>query len=206
MNPFREMILLSTEEYTNLKRRIQQEDLPRMQQELNEVKERYGNLPTDQYIKLEGDVIAKHTQLPEKPNITIAPEVAVPNDELLLHQIDNFPKTNKRRAVLLYQHLKNYSHAWNQLGQLVDDNNSPIDGSNIVDLIDYVTNSTKFKVMGTPIAFNQFTQMLEQSNTPQTLYSSAGMGRIKNYKHKLPHEKDEQTGSGAKQFKWINIA
>lgn len=191
MNPFREMILLSLHEYKRFRKQIlynqPTEADPSMQKELHELKEKYGDeIPADQRQKLESSIISKHTGY-NKGNtgvIETPPDLTTQN-ELFLHHFDNFSNVNKKRAQQMFHHLKEtFKHKpiWNDLGQLINfQTSNPIQGSNIVDLIDSVTNTRRTNTV--PSGWQSFIHYLNISNMPRNFLSLIGINKLEIYKH-----------------------
>lgn len=198
MSAFREMVLLPLNEYKRFTHQLilqqQQQTKPSLLQDLNEVKEIYGDsLPADQRLKIEGNIISKHA-----PHITqetvIPPSAAVPQVDLLKNHFNALPKTNQRRATQIYQHMKDYYNEnpmWNTAGQLKDSTGNHIAGSNIVDLIDAVTNARKMSSL--PTGFHAFMNVLDETNIPMHLLSKAGVERVRRslYKQSSPSISDD---------------
>jgi hypothetical protein len=212
MNPFREMVLLSAHDYKRLSNLILQKKQldkpPTLMSELNELKDRYGEtLPADQRLKLEGDLIAKHTSvLPNETEVDIKPKSDQP--DLLLRHVNALPKTHQRRATQIYNHLKDFydkDPAWNAIGQIKDVNALNMNGSNIIDLIDSVSSARKSNI--TPKGFGEFLQLLNESNTPTHLLSKAGVDLIGQYKQAMPTQSSNSMSHDdlASLSKWFKI-
>jgi hypothetical protein len=186
---FREMVLIPMEEY----KRHSQHDVnvkstpTPMQKELHSITTDYGaNLPDDQRLKLQGSIIDKYTN-PLKPSLQD------PQQSLFLRIFESFNAANKRRSLQVFHHLVAYfknNPKWNDLGQLYNENNEPIIGSSIVDLIDAVTTSSS-KSTRIPIGFDDFINYLNESNMPRNFLSVPGIRKINK---QTPDLKLEESG------------
>lgn len=177
------MVLIPLEAYKNLRRNIlQSTDNSTMQKELIDIKEQYGeSIPADQRLRLESDVIAKHTGIKQVPEHV--PEV-IPksNTDILKNNIENFSKTNKNRAVQLFNHLTLFykdKPQWNEKGELYV-NSQVLPRTNITDMISYVT-STKSK-RAPPNGFSHFLELLDEANVASHLFSAHGLRNIEEHK------------------------
>lgn len=181
MNPFREMVLISLNEYKLLKNTVLSNTRnPNMTKELNEITDQYGQvIPADKKLKLEGEVISKYTQ-PNHTKLESSIPQEVPKVDYIKQHFDIFGPVNKKRALQIYNHLKTFSPNWNENGQLLNTDKQPIPFSNIVELIDYVTNTRRTDRV--PAGFSEFVEMLEDTNTPRNFFSNTGILRIENYK------------------------
>ena len=113
----------------------------------------------------------KQTQFP-KPPPTVQMEVqtgpdlptsSLPIDERQL--IDLLPKPIRNKGRILINHLKaNKTIQWIPSGELLVDG-SPIQGSNITDLVHYVTR--RRPTVKTPLGANQFMDLLNKTNAPK---------------------------------------
>lgn len=187
MNNYREMILLSLDEYNRMRKNVlfnkPNEGEPSLQKELNSIQDQFKDtLPDDQLLKLEGEVIQKHTShiLPSQPaasTTTIAPI----NDDAFIAHFNAFPKYSKTKALQIYNHLKR-TKRWNDLGEILDNSGAPIRNSNIVELINAVTTNKKLNRI--PFGFNVFINLLETTNLPQNYLSAPGYSMIVNYKQR----------------------
>lgn len=199
MNPFREMVLLPLEAYTNLRRTIA-EATP-MQKELNVLRENYSeSLSDDQKLKLQNVVISKHVNKSAhalNSEIQEKPETKKPVD-LIKSAIQNFSQTNKNRAMQLFNHLDLYyatNKKWNNKGELILSNGEDLIGTNIADLINYVT-ATKPRTT-VPNGFNYFVDLIFDSNVSTHMMSNKGIENIETYRQNhentLPETADEWT-------------
>lgn len=172
------MLLVSADEYQNLRKQLLYSQAPEMIQDLYNVKEKTSSLPADQQVALEGEVLRQHIK--EAPS-TIQPSLPTPfNDDVIVSNFKSFIKTNKLRANQVYQHLKAYKTQWNEMGQMMNENNVPIPNSNIVELVDYVTNTKKTKRV--PAGFGEFITLLNESQLPRNYLSTQGFDRMEDYK------------------------
>jgi len=185
MNPYREMLLVSLEEYTRLRNQVLTQNSSDLMQNLTELKEKTDHLPADQRIALEGEVLRQHIKQPEStPAFTPLeePQANVDEDDaVVFDNLNRFTKTNKIRANQVYQHLKAYKVQWNKMGQMLDNTGLPISNANIVELIDYVTNTKR--ITRQPAGFSVFVQLLRDSQLPRNYYSTLGLLRVDDYKH-----------------------
>lgn len=195
MNPFREMVLLSLEEYQKLRQRalIPTEGL---QRDLQELKQEYGTfLPADQRAKLESEIISKHS-IGDKLEPSSSPALPTKvDDTLIIEHFNSFPKSNKTRALQMFHHLKSYKSQWNTMGQFLDSDNNPIANSNIVELINYVTSPSRAK-NNPPAGFIEFINLLVDANTPRNFLSAIGLQRIENNKHVVDDSINDMDKSG----------
>lgn len=210
MNPFREMVLLSVDEYKTLRKQVlfnhPNENEPSMQKELYEIKERYGDsLPIDQRMKLESEIIAKHTgnrsQQSDESKIPPSTAIVAPIHDLFGIHFTSFPKNSRTRATQIYNHLKEFfksSPKWNELGQILNEKNEAIPGSSIVELIDTVTNTRRGQRQ--PKGLFEFQRLLTISNTPKNYLSLSGNRQME--VHKQSSEEDEFQSPS----EWLNLS
>ena len=105
----------------------------------------------------------KHILLPYDQHITTDKA----EQGLIIERIvDTLPVNGRKKGLVLLQLLKPYL-AWNQLGEILIDK-TPIRHSHISDLIKF-TVVRHFNKHKPPIGFDQFAQILEQHNIPQSL-------------------------------------
>lgn len=185
MNPFREMILLPVEVYKKMRNNILvQNDATPLQKELFEIKQQHNNLAPDQRMLLESEVISKHTS----HRVPIAEETAnveskQGNFSIIKDSIGGFAKSHKNRAIQLYNFLESTFESfpkWNEKGELLNENNVAYPGTNIVDLINFVT-ATKLR-KNEPNGMDTFIELLISSNAPNYLLSTKGLEYMSNYK------------------------
>ena len=199
MNTFRKMVLLSTDDYNKYRNLMYTSQVTPsinpMQKEMEGIKEKYGdNLPEDQRNKLESEIIQKYS---DKIDITSpSPKVDGSKLEWIKTSLEDFSKTNKTRANQLYNLLSmRLSDRWNENGELLTVDGEPIKGSNILDLVNYVTSSNKAK--NAPYGFNDFKQLLSEANVPSYVFSKRGMVNINKQDsipnlHKLVNSDDDE--------------
>jgi len=190
MNSYREMVLVPHEEYNQFRKQLLYQNLPHLTRELYDVRERTQNLPADQRILLEGEVLRQKpipadidTSIPVTPSIPTAID-----DSVILNNLKTFPRINKNRANQIYQHLKSTNIKWNEMGQMLDSNNDPIPYSNIVELIDYITNTKRSA--RAPEGLNTFLDLVVDSNLPRNYLSTFGKTRVDTYKLNEPDEQE----------------
>ena len=206
MNPFNEMVLIPKDEYTRLNTQALQRNVPSMQRELEEIKLKYGDsLADDQKLRLESEVVSKYTDYcqpstQEQIPTAIAPTASSTDEnDLIKQQLENFPQLNRWRALQIYNHLKTTNpNQWNIKSQLLDDDKNPIIGSNIVDLIDYVTNIKRIQTA--PIGLTEFITIINDSNLPQRYMSTFAVNKI----HK--HIKAASAAASAEEYQLQNKA
>lgn len=180
MNTFRKMIMIPVEEYNKYRNLMYTTQVVPavnpMQKEMTDIQAKYGdNLPDDQRNKLEAEIIQKYTGKPIDPSP--APEIDKSQLEWIKSSLADFGKTNKTRANQLYNQLDSrLSNRWNENGEILTVNGEPIQGSNILDLIDYVTSAQKSKRV--PMGIRDFKEMLTQANVPSYIYSKRGLDDI----------------------------
>lgn len=114
-----------------------------MQKELYNIKDKYGNLlPEDQRLKLEAEVIAKHTGFNKKAVEGTQIKEDVEKRAWIKQSLDDFAKTHKNRAKQLFNQMDKVFSSdprWNNKGELLNESGETISGSNILDHINYVT-------------------------------------------------------------------
>lgn len=187
MNTYREMVLVSVDEFNRIRKQLlfQQPagEKPTLHKELYDIKDKVEYLPDDQRIKLEGEVIAKHTDhmRPTEEDETIALKQKPADTQFLSQHLDLFPNVNKKRAQQMLYHLSSFKQQWNERGQLIDDSGEPIPRSNVIELIDHVTNTRRTSRI--PAGFSSFVKLLDDSNIPRHLLSTQGLHKVDNYKH-----------------------
>lgn len=189
MSYFKKMVMISLEEYNKYRNQMfalqTTPNVNPMQKELQELKEQYGDsLLPDQKAKLEGEIISKYTSKPIeiKEDNEIAKEEEVENIEWVKSAINEFSKTNKNKATQMYSILLNKLGArWNSKGELKLSDGSKIDGSNILDLINFVTSSSIRSTQKPPIGFNYFIDIIKEANLPTFLFSKKGQNAIDSY-------------------------
>lgn len=178
MNPFREMVLLSVDHYKQLQQSAVMQKAPKLQRDLNQIEQQYGDtLPIDQKLKLTTQAISKYAHKTNDDDlIPLPPPPPVLDDTLLKTHFDSFNPVNKKRALQMYQHLKSIDPQWNSMGQLLNDYEEPIKNSNIVELIDLVTNTKRTTRI--PAGFSRFVQLLQSSNIPRNFLSTSGLAKV----------------------------
>ena len=204
MNPFREMVLLPLETYKNLRKKVLG-GTP-MQKDLFDLRERYGDsLPEDQRLKLESEVISKHSTH-VKPELEVTPHAAAPDNSIIKSTIDNFARTNKNRAQQLFNYLEmtfRSAPKWNDKGELLNETNIPLPGTNIVELINFVT-AARFRKA--PInGMEEFIEMLEIANVPSYLYSAKGAEALLNYKQSRAETREFAEKSFHDEQEWQSL-
>jgi len=195
MNPFREMVLLPLESYKKMRTNIllQNESTP-LQKDLLNIKQQYNNVAPDQRMLLESEVISKHTSnnIPVDSNVEQLPKSF--DNTIIKDSIEGFAKTQRNRAVQLYNYLESTfvnNPQWNEKGELLS-NDEPLVGSNIVDLINFVT-ATKLR-KNTPKDMRQFIDLLVTSNTPSFYFSTKGQEFLHRYKQVADTKQPDDDG------------
>lgn len=175
MNYFKKMIMLPVDEYNTFKSLLYktQVSVPEntLQIDLEKIKQTYGtNLPDDVRAKLEADIIQKHSSKADKSEpqpVGINPQ----NIEWIKTSISNFSKSNKNRAERLYKYLiERLPNRWNENGELLTVDGEIIAGSNIIDLVNFVTSINRKE--RAPYALDDFLQLLHRANIPSHLLST----------------------------------
>lgn len=181
MNYFRKMIMLPTDEFNKYKNllysaQVTPETNP-MQQELKNIKEVHGTtLPDDQRAKLEAEIIQRYSTKNERKESEVA-KIDPSQIEWIRNSIKHFSNSNKSRANRLYEYLfTRLQNRWNENGELLTADGNNIRGSNILDLINFVTSTVKQRNI--PIGFSDFIIMLGEANTPTHMFSNHGMNHI----------------------------
>ena len=116
----------------------------------------------------------KQRQFPSTPSAITVHQQTEAVDPLPVSEsqlIDSLPKPARRRGRILLNHLKaNSSIRWQSNGELKDTDNTTIPGSNITDLVHYVTrNRPNAKP---PPGTDEFMAMLDETNAPRETISS----------------------------------
>lgn len=182
---YRQMLLIDLDEYHDLRKRQLYYQAPELTQDLYKLRETTSNLPVDQRMRLEGEVMRQHVKTNTAASSMTSPPSPPPpaalDDSVIVNNLQSFSRVNKQRANQIYQHLKSYRTQWNEMGQLLDEDGKPIPNSNIVELIDFVSNSKKMKSL--PAGLSTFIHMMEQAHLPRNYLSAKGAERIEDYKH-----------------------
>lgn len=199
---YRNMILVSAEEYQNLRKQLLYQTAPELTQNLYKIRDSTASLPIDQKMQLEGEVLRQH--IDQNRNEQVKQETFVSNevldDHVILNNLKHFSKINNTRANQIYNHLKAYKMQWNVMGQMLDVDNKPIPNSNIVELIDYITNN-KVKAR-LPAGFNEFINLVELSQLPRHYLSTKGVTRLSDYKQ---IQNDEENKTSILESEWKRI-
>ena len=188
MNYYKKMVMITLDDYNKYRNQMYalQTNPPvnPMQKELDELKDQFGDsLLPDQKTKLEGEIISKYTSKNIENNENEIPSVSETNkvDEdtsWLKLSIDDFNKTNRARAKQMYSILEGtLGTMWNSKGELKLSNGSTIPGSNILDLINFVTTPSK-TTQNVPIGLDHFVILLKEANVPQFLFSRKGVNAL----------------------------
>ena len=183
MSYFRKMVMLSYDEFIKYKNLLYTSqvtpEVNPLQNELNAIKDNYGtNLPDDQRVKLESEVIQKYSnKIPDKESKPI--QIDQTQIKWIKNAIENFSKTNKARASRLYEYLLNrVQDRWNENGELLTVDGEVIRGSNILDLINFVTTSNIKQHEQIPFGFTEFKTMINNANVPLHMFSKNGLEYI----------------------------
>ena len=152
-----------------------------LQKELSSMTEVYGtNIPDDQLTKLQGEIIQKYADKSEftKPEQQDSKDE---DDSWIKETIGGFNRTNRNKSLQIIKILELRSKkGWNAKGELYNDDGTIIKGSNILDLIDYVTTIKRQKTVA-PKGFGKFREILIDANIPLHLFSKIGLEQINNY-------------------------
>ena len=182
MNYFRKMVMLPLDEYNKYRSQMYAiqttpETNP-LQSEMQTVKELYGtNIPDDQLAKIQGEVIQKYSS---KNKYEEPPSEQKEDTKWIGDAVSNFTKANKRKATQIINILESRTKkGWNANGELLTSDGEVIKGSNILDLVDFVTSNRKQTKI--PNGFGNFIIMLAELNVPQHLFSKHGIEAINNY-------------------------
>ena len=175
--------------------------LSSMQKELYNIKEKFEDvLPEDQRLKLEAEVIAKHTGFNKREDpLAASPSTAKEDAEKrawIKLAIDDFGKTHKNRSKQLFNQLESaYKSApqWTNKGELVDESGDSIPGSNILDHISYVT-AQRSGLRGPPKGFQRFTALLRDANVPRHVFSKQGLQHVEEAEAPPPMDVSEDEG------------
>ena len=169
--------------------------LSAMQKELYNIKEKYGDvLPDDQRLKLESEVIAKHTGFNKREHSEAAPPINTKEESekraWIKLALDDFGKTHKNRSKQLFNQLDltyKTEPQWTVKGELLDEKGDIISGSNILDNISYVT-AQRSGLRGPPKGFQRFTVLLRDANVPRHVFSNKGMQHVEQAESTTPME------------------
>lgn len=125
--------------------------------------------------------------------------------------MDMFPTSYRKRAQNLLNHIqRNTSLGWNSRNELTVDS-IPVEGSNIVDLVD---DAVRFKKRPSPTGSQSFTERLLNSNVPKSLIGNKHFFE-KTYdipppspldvptRTRIPRPTTNQLGKGSIQ--WLNL-
>ncbi len=182
------MLLVSVEDYQNLRKQLFYSQTPELTQDLYKVKDATEHLPPDQQLALQSEVLRQHVQQNTPQPSSPPPPTPAVNDDVVTNNLNSFSRMNKIRANQIYQHLKAHKTQWNEMGQLLNEHNEPIPNSNIVELIDYVTNTKRTARL--PAGFGDFLELVHDSQLPRHYLSTLGNSRVTDYKH-LKDVKDD---------------
>lgn len=183
MNYFKKMVLLPIDEFNKYKNVMYASQVTSqvnpMQSELNRMKDVYGStIPDDQRVKLESEIVQKYSE--KIPNKEATPIQIDPSQlEWIKSTISKFAKTNKGRASRLYEYLLDrVNNGWNQNGELLTTDGEVIRGSNILDLINFVTATNIRKHEQLPRGMDDFRIMVHEANVPLHMLSKNGIKYI----------------------------
>ena len=139
------------------------------------------NLSTDAKYQLYQQVFGRYQHLKQQqfpvqqfqtvPDVKIASGIQT-EDLPIVEQnlIDGLPKPIRRKGKMLLNHLQaNKSISWKPSGELKDKSGLPIEGSNITDLVHYVTRNRP--TAKAPNGSNEFIALLEETNVPREAIS-----------------------------------
>ena len=108
--------------------------------------------------------------------------------DLIEAQINEIlPPSLKNKGELMITHLKNSSVQWTKEGELIF-NGEPIKGSNIVSLVNDVLRKSKTRIP--PQGWEQFAQLLRNSNIPQEFLANKTRYAVKREEMDLSDDED----------------
>ena len=168
-----------------------------LQRDIRELRETLGvSIPDDQKAKLEGEIIERYGRKLKRTE----PKLPVIDPEKLKYlkqSISNFSKTNKNRATKLYDYLESKATSrWNENGEILTSDGENISGSNILDLINFVTSTQKMAQI--PKGFNDFVKIMVKANVPAHYMSQRGYDHMQN--NVVETEEEEEDKHGEESF------
>lgn len=173
-NDYMRMVLLDESEYNILKiQHANQAPTDYHQQALDNLK--HSNLAPDRYIKTYGTLMDRHAN--DVKDVDMKQEEEVVTDsktDWLLKSLQQLPKSNRNRALQLYNFLLNKQPAisWNEDGEIKDADDITVPHSNIYDLINYMTNTRLIKAK---VGLSEFAIILHKLNAPHSVLGTPGI-------------------------------
>ena len=172
MQSFKERLLISREEYEVLKQGETSQTKPSMKRDLAKLPH---DLPADQKQQLEGEIINRYTTKhvsspPPPPNIPSTQPVTSSVEEI----VQGFPTSNRYRANQLLNFLKAQASPFYNDSMNFIANGQVIPGSNIVDLVQFITSVKSSTSKNIPQGFEHFMNLLAKLNVPKTFLSAYG--------------------------------
>lgn len=169
------MLLVSESDWNKMKKLYDEKKITSIHSKsMDLVKEKA--LPPDQYIKAYSTL--KDRQ--EYKNLK-QPEVKIDDkvSSYIEDAIQLLPKSYKTRASQIFRFLQQHKPIinWTTKGELETIEHGVVQGSNLIDLISYIT-SPQAKDIQKPIGLDIFLDILKKVNLPMTMLSRHGVGVI----------------------------
>ncbi len=184
------MIVVPEEEYNKLKLcqqqllHIQQTTMKPLETSFQKAEtvlmQNRDNLPPDQLLKTYGNIIqsnihgSKKTLTNTKDESTITRESGDSTDDWLSHLLNELPKSHRKRALQLYKFLLNKNVKFSPNGEVITHDNKVFMGSNVVDLIHYLTADIQRKNRVSPPYLTEFIEYLKELHMPTLLLGRFG--------------------------------
>lgn len=204
------MMMVPEQEYNTLKQSHTSQKSPLLHQHALDDLQKV-NLPPDQFMKVYSSLIdrQKEHSFPEQ-----SPEPEPPKTEWVMNSLQYMPQSNKTRATQLLHFLINKQPdiQWNERGEIKGLQFATIPGSNIIDLVNYVTNPRKQTIKSTGVS--EFLHMLRALNVPHSLLSQQGQAELRRAIHSpsvvatsdsKPHTRNKKTYEDKPIDSWFTI-
>lgn len=159
---FQRMVGIPEDEYTHLKS---------LQQATDPVQNKFLSL-SHEYQK-EGFIKNPHVRV-QKQGETLN-EMINMKEELRNRLVQATPKPYRSRAESLFQYVANKISS-NERGEMVDADGSPIEGSNIGDLIQHAVRDRRRNII--PSGWNHFLKVLKDTNAPKMILNYDTLNEI----------------------------
>lgn len=187
------MLLISEVDWNKMKKLYDERKITNIHsQSIESVKDK--QLPPDQYIKAVGTLKDRQDIKQEtKPVLKSLDKKSWVEDAIEL-----LPKNFRSRAKQIYFFLKqqNTFMSWTDKGELETPQHGIVQGTNILDLISYLTSN---QTRNEPFGLNIFIDVIRNLNLPKTLLSQQGIKAIN--KTNNHHQNDEEMLSDT----WYNM-
>ena len=158
-SPYQRLVVIPEMEYMQFK-------LNSPSKETVIAKEQKQTLPDDQWLMLQSNI---ETRERDKITTPLAQPPPLPSPIWVEQSIARLPKQNQKRALQLLEFLKSRNIGWNIDGEIITSDGETLNGSNIVDLIQYATMLRRRKSMDYPHAMQEFNTLLTKLNAPKSI-------------------------------------